>query len=608
MTIEHGGTITRGFLFADLRGYTDFVERHGAAAAAELLTRYRALAREAIGRFGGAEIKTEGDSFYVVFDSVSNAVRCGLAIVADAQAADDEIRVGVGVHAGETIEADGGYVGSPVNIAARICAQAGPGEVLVSETVRALTMTLLPVTFKSRGRRELKGIAEPIALFAVEEAAAGGAAWPSRHRRRLSRRGRAALVGGVLLLVAAAAGLGWLMSRPSTGLPSGKWTIGVHVPTDGPGGSQGIAIRNAVQLAVRQANEAGRLAGVELVVRAYDTAGPENGPDLDRETAAARQLAADPRTIAAVGPFTSLAAGNTIPVTNRAGLLDCSPSTSYGGLTRPEAGALELRSAHPERINFVRLSPYDAVLSRAQASFATHELGAESALVITATPDWEGDADAFADAFTALGGQVVRSKLVTRNGANAALEPLRGDKPPDVVVFAGDTFDGAAEVRRAMRAAGLGSTPLVSGDGILDGSGSVSGSYLQQADRAAAGSYAGLPAIPPPRADFVDAYRSAFGEEPSDYAAAAYACAQVIIASLEAVAEDGPDAEGLREAVRARAVDPAHRYETAIGTVGFDANGDSTTQMVSFFRVDPEAADGTGDWALIKQQDFGTGQ
>ena len=82
---EHGGTVTRGFLFADLRGYTAFVEQRGAAAAAELLTRYRTLAREAIGRFGGAEIKTEGDSFYVVFDSVSSAVRCGLAIVADAR-------------------------------------------------------------------------------------------------------------------------------------------------------------------------------------------------------------------------------------------------------------------------------------------------------------------------------------------------------------------------------------------------------------------------------------------------------------------------------------------------------------------------------------------
>ena len=181
MSVGQGSTITRGFLFADLRGYTDFVEQRGAAAAAELLTQYRALAREAIGQFGGAEIKTEGDSFYVVFDSVSSAVRCGLAIVADAGAADEEIRVGVGIHAGETIEADGGYVGSPVNIAARICAQAGPGEVLVSETVRALTTTVLPVQFKSRGRRQLKGIAEPIELFAVVEAAAGA----PRGRRRV---------------------------------------------------------------------------------------------------------------------------------------------------------------------------------------------------------------------------------------------------------------------------------------------------------------------------------------------------------------------------------------------------------------------------------------
>jgi len=112
MAVDQPSSITRGFLFADLRGYTDFVEQHGAAAAAALLARYRALAREEIGRFGGAEIKTEGDSFYVVFDSVSSAVRCGLAITTAARdAADEPIRVGVGIHAGETVEADGGYVG-----------------------------------------------------------------------------------------------------------------------------------------------------------------------------------------------------------------------------------------------------------------------------------------------------------------------------------------------------------------------------------------------------------------------------------------------------------------------------------------------------------------
>ena len=607
MATEHRGTITRGFLFADLRGYTNYVEQRGAVAAAELLTRYRVLARQEIGRFGGAEIKTEGDSFYVVFDSVSSAVRCGLAITAAAQAEEDEpIAVGIGIHAGETIEADGGYVGSPVNIAARICAQAGPGEVWVSETVRALTRTLLPVTFTSRGRRELKGIADPIELFAVKEAADATTAWPtSGRRKRLSQRARVALTGGVLILVAAAAGLAWLASRPSTGLPSGRWTIGVHVPASGAGAPFGIPIRNAVQLAVDQANEAGRLAGVELVAKAYDTGPSDRGEDPARAAAAARKMAPDPRTIAAVGPFTSPAAGETIPITNRAGLLECSPSTSYGGLTRPDSGALKRRSAHPERINYVRLSPYDDVQSRALASFAAHELDAESALVVTERPDWEGDANAFAVAFTRLGGQVVRSKLGGRKGVTAALERLRGDKPPEVVVYAGDSPAGA-DLRRAMRASGLGETPLVSWDGLLTGSGSVRGSYLQRAGRAADGTYVGLTAIPPPRADFADAYRAAFGEEPSDYAAAAYACAQVIIASLEAAAENGPDAEGLREAIRAHAVDPSQRYETAIGTVGFDANGDSIKQMVSFFRVDPEAADGAGDWVLIKQQDFGT--
>src|ERR1700730_16335582 len=117
-------SVTRGFLFSDLRAYTDFVETHGAASAAALLDRYRTLVREAIKRFGGAEIKTEGDSFYVVFNSVTTAVRCGLVITGNAlldaaEHPDELIRVGIGIHAGETIETGGGYVGSPVNIAAR---------------------------------------------------------------------------------------------------------------------------------------------------------------------------------------------------------------------------------------------------------------------------------------------------------------------------------------------------------------------------------------------------------------------------------------------------------------------------------------------------------
>src|SRR3712207_58371 len=130
---ERADSLTRGFLFADLRGYTEYVERHGGEAAARLLARYRELVRAQVARFRGAEIKTEGDSFYVVFPSVSAAVRAGLAILDDARAAsaadpEQPIRVGIGVHAGETVETAEGYVGSPVNIAARLCSLARAGE------------------------------------------------------------------------------------------------------------------------------------------------------------------------------------------------------------------------------------------------------------------------------------------------------------------------------------------------------------------------------------------------------------------------------------------------------------------------------------------------
>lgn len=192
---------TRGFLFADLRGYTAFVEAHGDTAAAALLSEYRDLVRETVARFAGAEIKTEGDSFYVAFDAASGAVECGLALVDAAAAASRDhperpIRVGVGIHAGETIEMDGGYVGSAVNVAARVCSVARAGEVAISETVQGLVRTGLPVHFVLRGTPKLKGIEQPIAIYAVKH---GPAPTISAWRKVAARRGGP----GVGLLAAA---------------------------------------------------------------------------------------------------------------------------------------------------------------------------------------------------------------------------------------------------------------------------------------------------------------------------------------------------------------------------------------------------------------------
>ena len=611
MTESERESITRGFLFADLRGYTDFVESHGAVAAASLLSRYRALAREAIGRFGGAEIKTEGDSFYVVFGSVSGAVRCGLALVAEAAAASGEhpeepIRVGVGIHAGETVELDDGYVGSAVNIAARLCAQAGPGEVIVSETVRALTRTLLPVTFKPRGRRQLKGISEPIELFAVTPAGPGIDAWALHGRRRVSRRGRRAIlaVGAVAVIVAIGAGA-WVLRGP-TGLPAGEWTIGLDMPLSGGFGGGGIAVRNAVQLAIDEANEDGVADGVQLVLQSYDHAGAEDEevPDPERGAANVTAMVADARTIAMVGPYSSDVAASEIPITNEAGLLQCSPSTTDPSLTKPAFDALDLRAAQPDRINFVRLSPSDDNQMRGLAAYATRDLGAESALVIVGEPDFTLWAETFAASFTDLGGQVLQ--LVPEPGGDpgTSLAPLQDGDGFDSVFYGGFDPLPAAELRQEMAASGFGATPFLTGDALL-ASGAVPGSYLGLAGEAAVGSHASHSSIGPYRASFVDAYRARFGEEPDEYAAAAHACAEVIIQSLRAIAASGASEEDLREAVRAYAVDPAHRFETVLGTVGFDANGDSIQQFVTLYRVDPQAAEGAGDWVVVKQQDYG---
>src|SRR5579859_3041792 len=135
-------TAARAFLFSDLRDYTSYVEAKDAAAA-RLLREYRTLVRREVARHDGAEVKTEGDSFYVVFDSASGALDCAVSILraADLQNERDPampLRIGVGLHAGETVAYDDQFVGSAVNIASRLTGKAQAMELLISDTLRGL--------------------------------------------------------------------------------------------------------------------------------------------------------------------------------------------------------------------------------------------------------------------------------------------------------------------------------------------------------------------------------------------------------------------------------------------------------------------------------------
>jgi class 3 adenylate cyclase len=212
---------TRGFLFSDLRGYTHLVDTRGAVEASHLLARYRAIVREVVAHHGGAEIKTEGDSFYVVLPSASAALRCGLDIrKACTEPADggEAIQLGVGIHAGESVAHEGGFVGSAINIAARICALATAGEVLVTGTIRELTRSIVPAEFVFVGRRQLKGLDQPVEVFSV--APDGAVSAVRRRSLRAAAAPHAWLAVVVVVIAAVGAGgayaLGW---RPSSGLP-----------------------------------------------------------------------------------------------------------------------------------------------------------------------------------------------------------------------------------------------------------------------------------------------------------------------------------------------------------------------------------------------------
>ncbi|GAC1698735.1 MAG: hypothetical protein NVS9B6_09310 [Candidatus Limnocylindrales bacterium] len=168
---------TRTFLFADLREYTAFVERHGDAAAATLIADYRRIVRSELARHEGGEIKTEGDSFYVVFTNTGSAVTCAAAILRAAETysrdrPDRPLRIGVGIHAGEPVPHEGQFVGTAVIVAARLAQIAKAGELLVSEVVRALLPRSQTLPMTERTGLTLKGLDDPPRVFSVEWATA----------------------------------------------------------------------------------------------------------------------------------------------------------------------------------------------------------------------------------------------------------------------------------------------------------------------------------------------------------------------------------------------------------------------------------------------------
>jgi len=177
-SVPFSGTVS--IFFSDIRGFTDYTEEFGDEAASRIVHEQDTIVRSQIEAFGGVVVKTQGDSFMVAFSAARGAILCAIAIQrtvsqVNRNPSGPQMGIGVGINTGEPIrQEDGDYIGGTVNLAARICAAAGPGQILVAESTRYVAGRIElrrsdagAVEYVDRGLHELKGFPEAKRLFEV---------------------------------------------------------------------------------------------------------------------------------------------------------------------------------------------------------------------------------------------------------------------------------------------------------------------------------------------------------------------------------------------------------------------------------------------------------
>jgi class 3 adenylate cyclase len=168
MTALPSGTVT--FLFSDIEGSTGLLKRLGERYA-DVLGDHRRLVRESFAPHDGVEIDTQGDSFFYAFararDAVAAAVAAQRAHAEHEWPGGEDVRVRMGLHTGEPGMGAEGYLGLDVVRAARLAASGRGGNVLLSETTRALLGSALPdgVAVHALGERHLKDLDEPERIY-----------------------------------------------------------------------------------------------------------------------------------------------------------------------------------------------------------------------------------------------------------------------------------------------------------------------------------------------------------------------------------------------------------------------------------------------------------
>ena len=350
--------------------------------------------------------------------------------------------------------------------------------------------------------------------------------------------------------------------------------IGVIAPLSGDLNALGLGIKNSVDLAIKQANEEGRLEGWTLELAAED-----DTAKADVGSTAATKLAGDAEVVAVVGTLNSSVAQAVQPILSKANIAMVSPANTNPTLTQGDNPAAKKRPYG----NYFRVATTDAIQGPFAANYAYNDLKAKTVAIVHDKKTYgQGLSDAFKEQFTKNGGRVVATETINPGDKDfaAVVSKLRRANP-DLVYYGGE-YPEASLLSSQAKQQGL-KAPLMGGDGIYDGK------YFEVAKEAANGDLATSVGAPVEQLDsakdFIEAYEAAgYKEAYSAYGGYSYDAANVIIEALETVLE-GKDA--IDATVRTELIEAIQgvKITGVTGDVSFDEFGDTTTKVLTVYKV-----------------------
>lgn len=373
--------------------------------------------------------------------------------------------------------------------------------------------------------------------------------------------------------------------------------IGSDLPVSGADASDGVPTQNGVQLAVKVANDQHLIPGFTLQADSLDDAvnGVHNPPQGAKNVQA---LASDPAVVGIVGPFNSNVAQAEIPLSNSLGIAIVSPANTNPDLTKGPK-ALELRKSNPNDVTYFRVCATDDIQGPVGADYAAKTLHLKRAFIIDDNETYGmGVADQWAGRFTADGGTVLAHDHLTPSQTDfRALLTDAAAANPDVIFYGGTSATGGDQLRKQMAGTPLANVAYFGADGIRNEE------FLRIAGSMANNVYATVASVNaaklPAAQAFLKDYQAQFHQPVGSYSASGYVAAMVIInAAAEAV-----KANGGKMPTRAQVLDQirkAPKFDTIIGSFGFDANGDPTQKIISIYAARNDA------WVFLTQVKFGS--